>query len=42
MKKKYFAPEMEELEVEEPVVLAVEESSGGESGTHDEEGGESL
>jgi len=29
MKKKYFAPEMEELEMEEPVVLAEEASEGG-------------
>lgn len=42
MKKKYFAPEMEELELDEPVVLTTEESSGGESGTHDEEGGDAL
>ena len=29
MKKKYFAPEMEELELDEPVVLAEQETSGG-------------
>ncbi len=27
MKKKYYAPEMEELELDEPVVLAEEEAS---------------
>ena len=32
MKKKYFAPEMEELELDEPVVLAEQETSTG-SGT---------
>jgi len=42
MKKKYFAPEMEELKVDEPIVLDTEVSSGAESGTHDEEGGEAL
>ena len=42
MKKKYFAPEIEELELDSPVVLDVEPTSGGESGTHDETGGESL
>ena len=42
MKKKYFAPEIEELELDSPVVLDVEPTSGGESGTHDEPGGESL
>lgn len=30
MKKKYFAPEMEELRVEEPVVLGMEEGSSAE------------
>jgi hypothetical protein len=43
MKKKYFTPEMEELEMDEPVVLDTEVASGAESGTHDEEGeGEGL
>lgn len=42
MKKKYFAPEMEELEMDEPIVLQTEEASGGEGNTHDEEGGDSL
>ena len=28
MKKKYFAPEMEEVTVDEPVVMAMEEGSG--------------
>ncbi len=42
MKKKYFSPEMEELELDEPVVLQTEETSGAETGTHDEEGGDSL
>ena len=42
MKKKYFAPEMEELELDEPVVLVTEETSGAESGTHNQEGGDSL
>ena len=27
MKKKYYAPEMEELELDEPIVLAEQESS---------------
>jgi hypothetical protein len=27
MKKKYFAPEMEELELDEPIVLADQEGS---------------
>ena len=30
MKKKYFAPELEEVKVEEPVVLGMEEGSGAE------------
>ena len=42
MKKKYFAPEMEELELDGPIVLDVEETSQKESGTHDEPGGDSL
>lgn len=42
MKKKYYAPEMEELELDEPVVLQTEEASGGSAGTHDETGGDSL
>ena len=42
MKKKYFAPEMEELELDEPLVLDTEEASGGETGVINEEGGESL
>lgn len=42
MKKKYFAPEIEELELDSPVVLQVEETSGGSGNTHDEPGGESL
>ena len=29
MKKKYFAPEMEEVSVNEPVVLSMQEGSGG-------------
>lgn len=29
MKKKYFAPEMEEVKADEPVVLDMTESSGG-------------
>jgi hypothetical protein len=32
MKKKYFAPEFEEIEIEAPVLLAESESEGGESG----------
>ena len=32
MKKKYFAPEMEELEIDEPVVLSEDPSEGGETG----------
>lgn len=31
MKKNYLAPEMEELELDEPVVLAEEAASGGSS-----------
>ncbi len=27
MKKKYYAPEMEELELDEPIVLATQEGS---------------
>lgn len=42
MKKKYFAPEIEEVNLDEPVVLQTEESSGGESGTNDKEGGDPL
>jgi hypothetical protein len=42
MKKKYFAPEMEEIKVDEPVVLDTEVQSSTESGVHNEEGGESL
>ena len=30
MKKKYFAPEMEEIEVDDPVVLSMEEGSTAE------------
>ena len=30
MKKKYFAPEMEEIKVDEPVVLQEKVGSGGE------------
>ena len=30
MKKKYFAPEMEEVKVDEPVVLGMEEGSNAE------------
>jgi hypothetical protein len=33
MKKKYFAPEMEELDLDEPVVLSEHETSGGSTGT---------
>lgn len=29
MKKKYFAPEMEELDLDEPVVLSEQPASGG-------------
>ena len=42
MKKKYFAPEMEEIKVDEPVVLDTEVGSPEEKGIHNEEGGESL
>lgn len=42
MKKKYFAPEIEELELDSPVVLVVETTSGGESGTHNETGEDPL
>lgn len=31
MKKKYFAPEMEEVELDEPIVLSEEQTSGGNS-----------
>ena len=43
MKKKYVAPEMEELEMDEPVVLqGVQEGSTGSGKAHDEEGGDVL
>lgn len=42
MKKKYFAPEMDEVMVDEPVVLDTEVGSGEESGVNNQEGGESL
>ena len=42
MKKKYFTPEMEELEMDSPVVLDLEEGSSQEQGLNDSEGGESL
>ena len=32
MKKKYFAPEMDELELDEPVILSDQETSGGSEG----------
>ena len=42
MKKKYFAPQMEELEVEEPVVLQSQVTSDSETNTNNEEGGGAL
>lgn len=43
MKKKYFAPEIEEIEFDQPVVLqGVAEGSTGTGKSHDEEGGEAL
>lgn len=33
MKKKYFTPEMEEVMVEEPVVLAMGDTEGGNIGS---------
>ena len=38
MKKKYIVPEMEELEMDEPVVLQVEEAPTNNSSTNDEPG----
>lgn len=35
MKKKYYAPEMEELKFDEPVVLDDKEASGGSEGACD-------
>lgn len=35
MKKKYFAPEMEELELDEPAILSGVETSGGSAGACD-------
>lgn len=35
MKKKYYAPEMEELELDEPVILSDKETSGGTEGACD-------
>lgn len=35
MKKKYFAPEMDELELDEPVILSDQETSGGSEGACD-------
>ena len=42
MKKKYFAPEMDEVMVDEPIVLDTEVGSSEESGVNNQEGGESL
>lgn len=42
MKKKYFAPEMEEVKVDDPVVLDTEVGSSEEKGVNNQEGGESL
>ena len=42
MKKRYFAPQMEELEVEEPVVLQSQVTSDSETNTNNEEGGGAL
>jgi len=42
MKKKYFAPEMEEVKLDEPVVLDTDVTSTQESGTHNQEGGGAL
>lgn len=43
MKKKYFTPEMEELELGEPVVLDdLQETSNAETGTNNQEGEGSL
>ena len=35
MKKKYFSPEMEELELDEPVILSDKETSGASDGACD-------
>ena len=42
MKKNYVTPEMEEFKYEIPTLYDTEETSGGESGTHEDGGGESL
>ena len=39
MKKKYFAPEMEELELDEPVILSDKETSGDSDKLCDEKKG---
>lgn len=42
MKKNYVTPEMEEFKFKAPELLGAEESEGGESGTNESGGGESL
>ena len=38
MKRNYVTPEMEEFKYEIPTLFETEESSGAESGTHDDGG----
>lgn len=42
MKKNYVTPEMEEFKYEIPTLFETEESSGAESGTHDEGGNDPI
>lgn len=42
MKKNYVTPEMEEFKYEIPTLFETEESSGAESGTHDDGGGDAI
>ena len=42
MKKNYVTPEIEDFKYEVPSLYDTEESSGAESGTHDDGGGGSL
>lgn len=42
MKKKYFAPEMEEVKLDEPIVLDTDVTSSTEQGVNNQEGGGAL
>lgn len=42
MKKKYFAPEMEEVKLDEPIVLDTDVISSTETGVNNTEGGGAL